>query len=89
MERIDEQSAVEFFEERAAIFEFDAGLSRVEAQRRAYWDWRKENEGVPTPQRIQDWAIEYKKQRANKAGGADSRPGDTDHEATASRSDGD
>jgi len=36
-----EDELIELYEERAAIMELDGGLPRKEAERRAYWDWRK------------------------------------------------
>lgn len=39
--RPSEQDIIEFFDERAAIYEFDGGLSRSESEHRAYHDLRR------------------------------------------------
>lgn len=36
-----EQELIEIFEERAAIREYEAGMSRSDAEKAAYFDWRK------------------------------------------------
>jgi len=36
-----EQELIEIFDERAAIREYDAGMSRSDAEKAAYFDWRK------------------------------------------------
>jgi hypothetical protein len=40
---------VELFEERAAIFQYDAGLPRAEAEKRAYFELRRQfgREAIP------------------------------------------
>lgn len=47
---------LEWWGERAAILEFDAGLPRKEAERRAYWDWRKTFPNVPAPVEMRKWS---------------------------------
>lgn len=56
-----EEELVEIYEERAAIMEFDGGLSRMEAQRAAYSEWRKiVGSKVKVPKQIQEWYLESK-----------------------------
>lgn len=50
-----EQEQIEWYEERAAILEFDGGHNRQEAERLAYWQWRKQFPGVTAPQQIRKW----------------------------------
>ena len=49
-----EQALIEAYEERAAIMEFDGGLTRQKAERAAYFDWRKQFSGVVVPEVIRD-----------------------------------
>ncbi len=44
-----EAELIELYEERAAIMEYDGGLTRREAEQAAYWELRKlvGREGVP------------------------------------------
>ena len=50
-----EAEHIEIYEERAAIREFDGQLSRQEAERLAYYDWRQlVGRKVPVP----DWIRE-------------------------------
>ena len=58
---------IEWYEERAAIFEFDAGYCRAESQRLAYWELRRHFGRIPVPKEIQDWTMEGRKN------GSDSR----------------
>jgi hypothetical protein len=51
---VSEQELVELYEERAAIMEFDGGLTRKQAERAAYFDWRKQFPGVVVPEVIRD-----------------------------------
>ena len=57
-----EQEQIEWYEERAAILEFEAGYGRQEAQRLAYWEWRKQFPGVTAPQQLRDWFGSYTRQ---------------------------
>ena len=49
---MSEQELVELFEERAAIMEYEGGLTRKQAERAAYYDWRKQFPGVVVPEQI-------------------------------------
>lgn len=40
---------LEWFEERAAIIEYDGGLPQSEAEVQAYWAWRSRFPGVRAP----------------------------------------
>jgi hypothetical protein len=54
-----EEEQIEYYEERAAILEFDGGWDREEAQRRAYWEWRRRFAGIAAPQKLRDWFGSY------------------------------
>jgi hypothetical protein len=47
-----EQALIETYEERAAIMEFDGGLTRQKAERAAYFDWRKQFPKAIVPEAI-------------------------------------
>ena len=50
-----EQELIELWEERAAIMQHDAGMSKRAADRAAYWDWRAiVGRDVAVPQEIQE-----------------------------------
>ena len=49
---MSEQELVELFEERAAIMEYEGGLTRKQAERADYYDWRKQFPGVVVPEQI-------------------------------------
>lgn len=52
---MSEDDLIEIYEERAAVREHDGGMSRQEAERAAYWDWRKiVGRNVAAPQ----WIVE-------------------------------
>lgn len=57
-----ERELVEWYEERAAILEYDARLPKQEAQKQAYWQWRSRFPGHAAPQVIRDWVAENTKQ---------------------------
>jgi hypothetical protein len=57
-----ESELIEIFDERAAIREFDGGLSRSQAEVEAYKDWRKiVGRSVPAPQQIQEVVTKARK----------------------------
>jgi hypothetical protein len=57
-----ERDLIELYEERAAILEHDAKLSRKEAEKQAYWQWRQlVGQGVPAPKRVQEIVMAAKK----------------------------
>lgn len=57
-----EQELIEIYEERAAIREFDGGLSRHEAEIAAYEDWRQiVGKKVPAPAVVQKTVFEARK----------------------------
>lgn len=59
-----EQELIEIFEERAAIREYDAGISRSEAEKAAYFDWRKiVGDKVKVPEEIRKLASKFKEIR--------------------------
>jgi hypothetical protein len=45
---------LEFYEERAAIMEFDGNMPRKQAERAAYYDWRKQFPGLVVPEQIRN-----------------------------------
>jgi hypothetical protein len=47
-----EQELIEAYEERAAIMEFDGRLTRKQAERAAYFDWRRQFPNVIVPEQI-------------------------------------
>jgi hypothetical protein len=49
-----EQELIEAYEIRCAHMEFDGGLTRKQAERAAYYDWRKQFPGVVVPDAIRD-----------------------------------
>ena len=51
---LTEQELIELFEERAAIMEFEANMPRKQAERAAYFDWRKQFPGVVVPEEIRN-----------------------------------
>lgn len=58
-----EQELIEIFEERAAIREYEAGMSRSEAEKAAYFDWRKiVGDKVKVPEEIRKLASKFRKQ---------------------------
>jgi hypothetical protein len=49
-----EKDHLEWFEERAALLEFDGGMTRRRAEKTAYWQWRQHvGKGIPAPQKMQ------------------------------------
>jgi hypothetical protein len=48
------QEHLEWFGERAGIAEFDAGMTRHEAEKEAYKLWRKRWPNVPAPREMQE-----------------------------------
>ena len=57
-----ESELIELYEERAAIAEFDGGLSREQAEQQAYFGWRQiVGPGVPVPATIQKLAKKFRK----------------------------
>lgn len=57
MDQYTETELIEIYEERAAIREYDGGMSRKEAERAAYFDWRKiVGRGIVAPEWIQERA---------------------------------
>lgn len=56
-----ETELIEIYEERAAIREYDGGLPRPEAERAAYFDWRRiVGRGIAAPDYIIERARLYK-----------------------------
>jgi hypothetical protein len=53
---VTDEHILELWHERAAIMEHDGGLSRKEAERRAYWEIRKLIGKAPVPKEIRDAA---------------------------------
>jgi hypothetical protein len=54
MERTEEEH-MEWFGERAGIAEFDAGMTRAEAEKEAYRLWRDDvGPNVPAPREMQE-----------------------------------
>lgn len=52
---LSDQEHLELYEERAAIYEYDGGLSRAEAEVAAYWAWRQlVGAGVVVPECIKE-----------------------------------
>jgi len=49
---VSEQELVELFEERASIMEYEANMPRKQAERAAYYDWRKQFPNVIVPEQI-------------------------------------
>jgi hypothetical protein len=47
-----ESELIEEYEIRCAHMEFDGGLERSEAERAAYFDWRKQFPGIVVPEAI-------------------------------------
>ena len=45
---------VEAYEERAAIMEFESNMPRKQAERAAYYDWRKQFPAVVVPEAIRN-----------------------------------
>lgn len=58
-----EEELIELYEERAAIMEFDGGLTREKAEQAAYWDWRKQVGSVVVPAVIRDKARKFASQK--------------------------
>jgi len=53
-----EQELIDLYEERAAIREYDGGMTRKDAERAAYFDWRViVGRGVAAPK----WIVERAK----------------------------
>jgi hypothetical protein len=70
MERT-EAELIEIYGERAGIREFDANLTKAEAESLAYQDWRKiVGPKVPAPKQIQELVTKARKElaRANATG---------------------
>lgn len=61
MENYTEDELIEIYEERAAIREYDGGFSRKEAERLAYFDWRRlVGRSIATPASIREKLASYK-----------------------------
>jgi len=54
-----EADLIELYEERAAIMEFDGGMTREAAEKAAYWDWRKQVGNVVVPAAIREKARKF------------------------------
>jgi hypothetical protein len=54
-----EADLIELYEERAAIMEFDGGMTREAAEKAAYWDWRKQFGNVVVPAAIREKARKF------------------------------
>jgi hypothetical protein len=56
-----EAELIEIYEERAAIMEFDGGMTREAAENAAYYEWRKiVGRGVVVPDGIRDKVRKFK-----------------------------
>jgi hypothetical protein len=54
MTNYTEADLIELWEERAAIREFDGGMTREAAEQAAYWEWRKRFGKVKVPDVIRE-----------------------------------
>ena len=50
----ERQALIEAYEERAAIMEYEANMPRKQAERAAYYDWRKQFPKVIVPVAIRE-----------------------------------
>lgn len=52
-----ERELIELYEERASIRQYDGGMTRIAAEKAAYWDWRRiVGPGVSAPEYIRKMA---------------------------------